>query len=609
MRTRLVLSMIGLFMVVGLVLAIVLLGPDLLFNKGEVQAQSSSQQVPSGDNPIVRENAQPGTTSWQIPPGKVATIEIQAYAGATSISQGHNITFYVSTETSGAPYYIAIYRLGWYNGMGGRLMAPIVEETGQAQGYYGSVLQLGIAHYQLINCPTCSVDPQTHLVQANWQPSYTLSIPTDWTSGVYLAKFTVNGGKQTYVPFDVTGSSNSKLVAVTPDTTSEAYNDWGGYSLYVNDNDRTQGVNDSPTPTTSTSALQRAVKVSFDRPYAQNGGSGQLLVDEIDAIRWLERMGYDVSYISNVDLQNNPGQLLNHAAYLSLGHDEYWTKEMRDGVENARDHGVGLAFLGANAAYWQMRFEPNSQGVTNRTIVCYKVTASNLARDPMYGVDNSRVTAKWRDPILNRPENALVGIMFSDVSLRVPGFPWVVNPKANSPLLSGTGLQPGKQYGCTLVGDEWDRVFNNGATPAGLTVIATSATENDQSLADVSNTTYYIAKSGAMVFATGSVYWDNALDNYRLNFNNLCQGQDHAVPEMQKLLQNVLQQLVQLHPTGQLTTTTTTASTAFSAFVLPFPLLGIALFSAESMLRYRRRRCAEVSRISRISRTPSIPGN
>ncbi len=505
---------------------------------------SSQATVINTSKVIIGENAHLGTSSWSIPDGKEAITQIQAYASATSVSPGQKLTFYVSTQKEGTGYSIDIYRLGWYAGAGGRLMATQAAQIGHAQGYYDPTT------YRLIGCTACHLDLQTGLVEANWQPSYTLTVPSDWTTGVYLAKFTDVNGMQTYAPFDVRGSTFSVYVAVTSDTTYQAYNMWGGYSLY-------QGPGSSIT-TGEVGKLSKAVKVSFDRPYAQVDGSGYVLLYEAAAIHWLERQGYDLSYISSVDLHEDPGQLLQHRVYLSLGHDEYWTKEMRDGVEYARDHGVGLAFLGANAAYWQIRFEPDSAGTRDRTIVCYKVqtVGHDLARDPLFGKDNARVTAQWRDTLLARPENALIGIMYSGYELQ-RGFPWHVNSEAASPLLDGTGLQPGEQYGCGLVGNEWDRVFANGATPAGLQVLGVSPTVNVSNQADFSNTTYYIAPSGAMVFATGSFYWTLSLDSYRLYTDLLCTGQDSVVPGMQKLMAHVMDALVKNYRSQQLTVTST----------------------------------------------------
>jgi hypothetical protein len=500
----------------------------------QILRSATHSQVPAApkSNVIVTENENLGTSRWQIPEGEGSTTQIQAYASATSISPGQRLTFYVSTQIEGTDYSIGFYRLGWYGGLGGRLMSFQDNLVGHAQGYYDS------STHQLINCTSCHVDPQTGLIEANWKPSYTLTVPSDWTTGVYLAKLTDANHMQTYVPFDVRGNAHSTYVLVTPDTTSEAYNNWGGSSLY-----------EYQSNNVLTGGLSMGEKVSFDRPYVPAFGANYVLLYELNTIRWLEREGYDVSYISNVDLHDDPAQLLQHRAYLSIGHDEYWTKEMRDGVVYARDHGVGLAFLGADSIYWQMRFEPDSAGVHDRTVVCYKVSSGvDLNRDPFYGKDNSRVTTTWRDPLLNLPENAVVGVMFSNLN-KETNFPWQVSPQASSPLLVGTGLQPGRAYGCGLVGYEWDKVYNNGFSPAGLQVLSVSHVISTTNHADVSNSTYYIAPSGAMVFATGSVYWARALDSYRFTGGDpACIGQNAPIPPMEELMAHVMAALVVTHP-------------------------------------------------------------
>jgi len=538
MKLRLVAGVIMFFVMVGVALGAVFIGPSLLSRRSATDLNSldasSAQQPLVAGNAIARENAQPGTNNWKIPLGREAGVQIQAYANSTYVLPGKSITFYVSTKEQGATYSIDIYRLGWYGGFGGRLMASSGVLIGQAQGYYDT------SNRRLVACTSCIIDKKTRLIEADWKPSYKLTVPSDWTTGVYLAKFTDAQGLQTYAPFDVLSNSSSKYLVVTPDTTYAAYNTWGGSSLYELDNGFIG----------ETDGTAKGTKVSFDKPYVQGNGASQVLLFEVNAIRWLERQGYDLSYISNVNLHDDPSQLLRHKAYISLGHDEYWTKEMRDGVELARDKGVGLAFLGANASYWQMRFEPDSAGVPNRTVVCYKVETvkNDLARDPLYGVDNTRLTTQWRDPALARPENALIGIMYSDLTHNQQGFPWQVSTTANSPLLEGTGLQAGQKYGCGLVGYEWDRIFKNGATPKGLQVLGTSATLNDTNKVDSSNTTYYIASSGAMVFATGSIYWTEALDTYRPTVDKTCGNQNTAVLDMQILMAHIMDGLIIHHP-------------------------------------------------------------
>lgn len=530
-------SVAALFVTVGVILVVILSGPSWLFTNVQAQNLRYSQEAETpGGNAITRENAQPGTSNWQIPGGKEASIEIQAYASATSVSAGQSQTFYVSTQQENIYYSLGIYRLGWYGGQGGRLMLWKDGLRGQVQGYYNQTIR------KLENCATCRINRDTGLIEANWHPSYTVTVPPDWTTGVYLAKFTNAKGLQTYVPFDVRGNFHSLYIAVTSDTTYEAYNIWGGYSLY----DAADTIHSGEQANEP-----KGVKVSFDRPYADQQGSSLVLTFEANAIHWMERQGYDLSYISSVDLHEHPAQLLNHRAYLSLGHDEYWSKEMRDGIENARDSGVGLAFLGADDGYWQVRFEPDSSGTLDRTIVCYKVQTGldNLSQDPFYGKDNSRLTTQWRDPILNRPENALIGVMFSGLAGWQAGFPWQLSPRAHSQFLDGTGLVSKKKYGCFFVGYEWDRTFANGASPAGLQILGNSPVTNADNLPDASNTTYYIAPSGAMVFATGSINWTTALDDYRLNTHLVCPQQTTAVPGMQKLMANVMNALIIHHHT------------------------------------------------------------
>jgi hypothetical protein len=462
---------------------------------------------------IEQENQQPGSADWNIPPERTATNEIQAYLGATSVAPGDTLVFYVSVQHPGLPYTIHVYRLGWYGGAGGRLMLT-TQQIGQWQGYYD------VGNGALVGCGTCHVDTSSGLVEANWQPSFELTIPPNWLSGVYVAQFTEASGKQTAVTFDVRGNPHSTYVVVTTDTTVQAYNEWGGYSLYL---------------ARHSIAAGHASKVSFDRPVT-GWGTVQGLLYEIDGIRWIERMGYDVSYISSVDLHEHPEQLLGHRGFLDFGHDEYWSKRMRDGVEHARDAGVGLAFIGANTAYWQIRFEPDGSGRPDHTIVCYK----RARGDPLFSQDRSQVTVEWRDAVVGRPENELLGEMYSNWTSPPRGFPWQVSWTANSPLLDGTGLQPGQKYGCDLVGYEWDKVFANGDTPANLQILSVSQVRNLSGQSDNSNTTAYSAASGALVFDAGSVKWDYALDDLRLFPDRWCTTQHAPIPGMQKLLANVL---------------------------------------------------------------------
>src|SRR5207237_10338364 len=111
--------------------------------------------------------------------------------------------------------------------------------------------------------------------------------------------------------------------------TCEAYNNWGGRSTYAS----------------NSAHHQAAHSVSFNRPYAEHFGLSRFPDFEYDVVRFLEHEGYDVTYCTNVDTDADSDLVLSHRAFLSVGHDEYWSWDARAHVTEARDHGVHLAFL------------------------------------------------------------------------------------------------------------------------------------------------------------------------------------------------------------------------------------------------------------------------
>jgi hypothetical protein len=297
-------------------------------------------------NAIQLENARQGTNVWKLS-NPAENQEIEGYASATSVNRGDSIGFFI--RTTSPTFTIAIYRLGWYGGLGGREEMAPVELPGFDQ-------------------PIPVPDPTFNMVECNWASSFTLttsnpSDPTDWISGIYVAKLTASAGPDRYIIFvvrDDNGSSN--LVYQQSVNTYQAYNAWGGTSLY------------SHSP--------RAVKVSFNRPYEDGWGTGHFLSYEFDMVGFLEKEGYDVSYTADVDTHERGNLLTTHKGFLSIGHNEYWSKEMRDNVTAARDAGVGLGFFSANSMYWQIRYEPSPiTGVADRTIVGYKETANQADPD------------------------------------------------------------------------------------------------------------------------------------------------------------------------------------------------------------------------------------
>ncbi len=121
------------------------------------------------------------------------------------------------------------------------------------------------------------------------------------------------------------------------------------------------------------------------RPAAQD----YLFGADYAAIYFLEKNGYDVSYISGVDTDRlGADYLIGHKAYISVGHDEYWSGQQRFNVEEARDAGVNLLFWSGNEVYWKTRLEASTVTIDGsptdyRTLVCYKETWAN--RDPIRG--------------------------------------------------------------------------------------------------------------------------------------------------------------------------------------------------------------------------------
>jgi uncharacterized protein YndB with AHSA1/START domain len=443
-------------------------GADGPASSRDGSAAAGGPSAPSAPgNRVTEENHRSGTTAWQLYAGESF---IWGYADRTSVNRGDALRLCIST--SQPTYEVEVYRIGWYGGTGGRLIAAFRD----LQGYHQPV-------------PTPTDD--TGLIAADWEASVTVATGEDWVSGVYLAKLVARGGSMSYITFVVRDDAKpADLLYVQPVSTYQAYNNWGGNSLY--DFNSTDG---------------RAYEVSFDRPYAGDG-AGQLLSAEINMVRWIESQGYDVTYATSVDLHATPDLFQGRKVFVSSYHDEYWSRPMRHNVTTARDTGVHLAFFGSNAVYWQVRFRPAADGTPDRVLVCYK----DAERDPLSISQPNLATVLWRDRPVSEPENALLGIMWESYwdDLNT-SFPWVVK-NAEHWIYQGTGLKdddliPG------LVGYEYDRVYDNGRTPVGLTVLSASPVVDTRGKRGISNSTIYTAPSGAMVFATGTNFWSRKLDD------------------------------------------------------------------------------------------------
>ena len=402
----------------------------------------------------VRENQRPGTSAWRITDLGVPGA-IEGYADQQSVLPGQSFRLYVSTTAKS--FRVQAFRFGWYQGHQARLVWTSPPAMGQHQ---------------------IAVDtaPGTHMVTAPWHPSLTVTT-TNWPPGSYLLRLDAASGAERYVPITVRSASTKGAVVILNDnTTWQAYNAWGGYSLY-------QGPDGLPG--------DRGYAVSFDRPYDQNGAGRFLFFDQA-AIALAERTGVPLAYETDVDIDRDPAILASARAVISLGHDEYYSLAMRNALTQARNAGSNLAFLGANAIYRHIRFADG-----DRVIICYKAAVL----DPLFGKDDADTTQQWRDPPEPRPESVLTGVFYECNPVSAP---WVVYDPS-SWIFAGTGVRRGERF-AGMVGPEYDRLNPAVPFPRPLQVLAHSPLTCD-GFSTFADSAYYTVASGAGVFASGTMRW------------------------------------------------------------------------------------------------------
>jgi hypothetical protein len=384
------------------------------------------------------------------------------------------VHLHVST-VEGDRYRVEVYRLGWYGGLGARLMACVPDCGGDEPGHrYGPP----------------RVEGATGVLSAGWPVTDTVSIPDTAVSGYYYALLRVtNGGEHTgargYVPFIVREppSRRSQILVQVPVNTWQAYNPWGGKSLYP----------------FNSSDLAPATRVSFDRPleYTAQGPFDW----EYNMVRFLEREGYDVSYQTDADTDLHPESLVQHRLVMVIGHDEYWTKRIRDAFDTARDAGTNLAFTNSNAGFWQVRYEDGG-----RTIVGYKHAAPDPEPDPTLR------TIQFRE--LGRPKCGLLAVMWYRIREHQTGpVDYTVTEAATGdPWFAGTGFKAGDTVQ-DVVGNEWDTLAE---PPVPAVCVKPGLTEFFHFGGSPQNAdaVRYTAPSGARVFSGGAQQLSWALDPF-----------------------------------------------------------------------------------------------
>jgi hypothetical protein len=411
----------------------------------------------------VPENSLPGDPHWRIRYLGMPHA-IMGYAGQASVLAGQPVDLYVSTTSR--EFMVRAFRVGWYGGD----LARQVWVSGPVRG-----------HRQRSSTRT----PGTRTVHADWGLS--LTIPTaGWPDGSYLLRLDADSGAQRYVPVTVRSPSTAgKVVLKNGVCTWQAYNTWGGYDLYAGPGG---GYGN------------RAYAVSFDRPYDKSGAN-RFLVYERKLINLAERMGLPLAYLTSMDIARDDRALDGASALISLGHDEYWSPAERAHVTAARDAGVNLAFLGANAMFRRTRLAPTKLG-DDRLIICYK---TSYAEDPMYGKHNALVTSDWREPPHSDPESSVTGTLYE-------GYPATAHYVVATPdawMFSGTGVRKGSRF-AALVGVEYDRV-NPGKPVERPIQILSHSPLTCHGVNSYADSAYYTHQGGAGVFNVGTMRWVESL--------------------------------------------------------------------------------------------------
>ncbi|MEV0411341.1 DUF4082 domain-containing protein [Streptomyces sp. NPDC050448] len=465
-----------------------------------------------GTNPIVCENSKPGTpmSDWFAPS---AYGDIKGFSAQMSVQAGETVQFKVQSPT---PYRVSVYRLGHYGGDGARLMSTAAQT---AQTYPANFLPGG-------NPRSCTTKSSTGLVDCgNWPVTATWTVPADAVSGLYIANLDqADGNGVMPYPFVVRNdSSHSDIVVQTSDQTWQAYNDYGGQDLYGGGGPAPDG---------------RAYEVSYNRPM-DIGGENGIYGSEYQMISWLERNGYDVSYMSGIDMSTRgAAQLQNHKVFMSSGHDEYWTQDQFTNALNSRHAGVSQTYFSGNEVFWKTRLAPSIDGAStaNRTLVCYKETKLSFPQPNGIPDPSGIWTGTFMDPASAtngrpfQPENQVTGSLFSvngyrSDAITVPG------SFAKMRLWRGTtvaSLTPSQTatFPTGTLGYEWDSDVEDAARPPGQIQLSSTAVDiNDGKLRlDYGNTygngtathslvAFRDQTSHALVFGAGTVQWSWGLTN------------------------------------------------------------------------------------------------
>lgn len=422
------------------------------------------------------ENVAAGSRAWREGDRDTRADGIDVYVSDQDPRPGATERVYVRSR---APRVrIRLFRIGWYGGSGGRLMAT----SGP----------LPVARQ-----PSCTHISESGLTECDWHPTLRFALPTSLPSGVYVVNVLAGSRRQRDAIFVLRSAAPSRLVVHIPTATWEAYNDWGGDSLYPG------GRRVGATATT------QGVEVSFDRPYSTTTGAGQFFFREAAMVRFLERYGYPVAYVGSGD---DPA-LAGTRGAIDIGHSEYWSARERAAFAAALGSGTSLAFFSSDTLAWRVAYEPAGPASSEAGAEGHRIAAGKeFARAGAFPDGGASLTG-----------SAYVGCI-TPRATSVPRasyryYDWAPNP-AHAPawLFAGTGLSPATPI-AGMLGYELDERID--ASPAGTVVVGGGSAPCSLArsagppapLGSVNraDTTLYATRAGAFVFATGTLGWGFAV--------------------------------------------------------------------------------------------------